>query len=120
MRLFLTFIIVLSFFANKAHATALPPQPICEITAMIITVGEDHLEIEVLESGSLVKEGHDPNWNCSHYEAGTNLKNVIINTEDFKNKNQYNAGTILKGNIQFTGDEHGTGYFFTNIEITEE
>lgn len=100
-------------FSNTAQASPLPPQPVCEIQAEITSP----TEIKITENAQLIKKGYDDSWNCDYYSVGKSLTVIVsgLNGEPPKIK----TGDVVKGNIQYIGDEHSQGYDFTIIEVIQ-
>ena len=104
------------------HSAPLPPQAICKVTAKVLSIESQGMnflmEIEILNFESMVKQRYHFDGTCGTYQTGKRFSVGTVKDRDFVHKeDNVIIDTILRGNIQYTGDEWGTGYFFTEVEI---
>lgn len=131
------FMMVLLFISSVALASIFPPNCICEITAKVLSVKEyisgyrvdkekrkaTHVEmmIEILKIGPMVRSGYSPDMTCDQYKIGERLKVHAIKERDFVNeKAVIKKNAVIRGNIEYSGDERGSWYNFDKIEIVIE
>ena len=121
-------IIILFLFFSVAGAAPFPPNCICEITGKVISIEEVpieknniHLEIEIISVGPMVKAGISSEMTCGQYKVGQKISLCIVKERDCIDKGiDIKPNMVIKGNIEYTGDERGPGYNFDNIRGISE
>lgn len=113
------FISVFIVMATCVWATSLPPQPVCQITAVVVDHEDNGLLIKITEPGLRIKEGYDKERTCEFYEIGKQLRVAIIQDADQVILRQLETGATIVGHIQYIGDEFSVGYFLTDIRVIE-
>ncbi|MFH0763198.1 MAG: hypothetical protein V1925_04855 [Candidatus Omnitrophota bacterium] len=133
MKKYIFSVILLLVTCSVVSASKVPDNCVCEITARVISAKEEpvkkdefqkqdltsvFLEIEITKVGSMLRKGDDPEMTCEQYKIGEKITLNTIKERDFIDKNIIiKPGIIIKGNIEYTGDERGTWYFLDKIGL---
>lgn len=133
MKIYIITILFLSISINFAHASIFPPNCVCEITALVLSVKEEAvkkdefqkedltslaMELKIISVGSMVRSGISDDMTCKQYKEGQKIKVYTIKERDFLDKKAaVIVGSIIKGNIEYSGDERGPWYNFDKIGV---
>ena len=135
-----TLLITIFLFMGCVVSSASDIQPpICEITAKVLSVKEEYsedkytylyVEIEILDSGSLIQEGEPPAQCEEVYDVGNiNIAKIVKEKYLVDKDIVIKEGDIIKGNILATGSgvppQFMTGPYpyhliFQEVEIIKE
>jgi len=124
---------ILLTIAAPLLASKFPPDCICEITARVLEISEKTVPknesqqenltsvsmlIEIIRLEGIVKKGVNPLTRCEdRYKPGQTLKLSVVKEKDYVSKEATIVkGSIIKGWVELTGDEWGSGYYFYRIE----
>ena len=129
--------IFLMTFVIPAYATPLPPQGICSVKAKVLLVSEEtvrtqlpenefennilvKMTIEIQEMIGTVQKAYVEKETCQgQYKSGEKKELTVVRRrpEFIDPKTPIHVGDVLVGNIEFGGDEWGTGYNMTSVHI---
>lgn len=132
----LVFLSFLLFACPDTYASLFAPSCICKIQARVLSVKEEavpktqfqpndlvavNMEIEILKVIETVQPGITEEAKCEElYKGGRTLKVQVIKEIDFEGKGQQvKAESVIQGNIEASGDEHGTWFNFDKIQSVE-